>query len=219
MVLEDQVRKALDELRKNSEKRKFDQTLDLIINLKKFNPKKENLSLFVNIPHPVKEKKVCAFLEANNSNVDTITKADFKKYSNKNEIKKMAKAYDFFIAEASLMPAVATAFGKILGPLAKMPSPQLGILASVNDKAVKELIERVNKIVKIRSKEASLKIPLGKDSTSDNKIVENISSVYNAVLKALPKGNDNIKNIKIKFTMSKPVKILLDSASNTGGKK
>ena len=41
----------------------------------------------------------------------------------------------------------------------------------------------------------------------DSKIVENILAVYNSVLKALPREKENIKNIEIKLTMSKPIKI------------
>ena len=40
-------------------------------------------------------------------------------------------------------------------------------------------------------------------------IIENILTVYNALLKVLPKGNDNVKNVEIKFTMTKPIKINL----------
>ena len=105
------------------------------------------------------------------------------------------------------MPAVATTFGKFLGPLAKMPSPQLGIIANVDDKAITPLLDRINKTVKVRSKEASIKISVGKEDMKDDEVTGNISAVYNALLKALPRGKDNIKNIKIKFTMSKPVKV------------
>jgi len=41
----------------------------------------------------------------------------------------------------------------------------------------------------------------------DEEIIGNILAVYNAILKSLPKEKENVKNIEIKFTMSKPVKI------------
>ena len=41
----------------------------------------------------------------------------------------------------------------------------------------------------------------------DEEIIENIISVYNSVLKELPKNKENVKNIEIKFTMTKPIKI------------
>ena len=43
----------------------------------------------------------------------------------------------------------------------------------------------------------------------DEKIAENVISIYNGLIKALPKGKDNIRNIEIKFTMTKPKKIIL----------
>ena len=42
------------------------------------------------------------------------------------------------------MPKVATTFGRILGPLGKMPSPQLGIILNTDDKTINEL-KRKNK--------------------------------------------------------------------------
>ncbi|MBU3906756.1 MAG: hypothetical protein KKA64_00725 [Nanoarchaeota archaeon] len=206
MELKESLEKALIELRK-SEKRKFDQTVDLILNLKKFDVKKNSINLFAPVPYPIKEKKICAFLEAKNNNVETITKTEFKKYSEKNQMKKLAKKYDFFIAEASLMPSVATSFGRVLGQMGKMPSPQLGILMEVNDKTIKEIKERINKSIKIKVKEPSIKIPVGKESMKDGEIIENILVIYNSVLKALPKEKENIKNIEIKLTMTKPQKI------------
>jgi len=206
MDLKKDLEKALSELRKGKE-RKFDQTLDLIINLQKFDVKKNPINLFINVPYKVKEKKIAAFLEAKNDNVDTITEADFKKYSDKKELKKLVKKFDFFLAQAKLMPKVATTFGKVLGPAGKMPSPQLGLLMNVNDKEIIDLKDKVNNTLKIRVKEASIKLPLGKQSMKDQDLIENITTVYNSILKALPKQKENIKNIEIKFTMTKPQKI------------
>jgi large subunit ribosomal protein L1 len=98
-------------------------------------------------------KKICAFLEVKNKNVNTITKSEFSRYNDKKEIKKLVKEYDFFIAQASLMPSVATTFGKVLGPSGKMPSPQLGILANEDEKTIKALLDRINNSIKIRVKE------------------------------------------------------------------
>ena len=204
--LNEQLEIALKELRKEKE-RKFNQTLDLIINLQKFDVKKTPLNMFISVPHKVKEKKICAFLEIKNNNVDTITKTEFKKYSDKKEVKKLARKYDFFIAQASLMPLVATTFGRALGPTGKMPSPQLGILMNVDDKAINELKSRINTSVKIRTKEASIKIPIGRQDMKDEELIENIIIVYNGIMKALVKGKENIKNLELKFTMTKPQKI------------
>ncbi|HLC77924.1 MAG TPA: hypothetical protein VJH92_02270, partial [Candidatus Nanoarchaeia archaeon] len=200
--------KALEELRK-TEERKFNQTVDLIINLQKFNIKKDTVNAVISLPYIIKNKKIAAFLETKNTGVDTITQDDFKKYSDKKELKKLVNSYDFFIAQASIMPKVATVFGKILGPAGKMPSPQLGIIMDTNERAITELKDKVNKSVKIKTKEPSIKLAIGKQSMKDQEIIDNIMAVYNTILKALTKGKENIKNIEIKFTMTKPIKIII----------
>lgn len=199
------ILKALQELRKEK-KRKFAQTTELIINLKNFDVKKQSVNLFVELPHKIKEKKVCAFLTKKSEIVDTITKAEFGKYEKK-VLKKLIKKYDFFISAASLMPAVATSFGKVLGPAGKMPSPQLGILPVENDESIHEILERINKVVVVKSKEPSLKIAIGKENMKDEEISENAIIIYNKVLEALPRKKEQIRNVLIKFTMSKPTKI------------
>ncbi|MAH03859.1 hypothetical protein CMI39_03685 [Candidatus Pacearchaeota archaeon] len=206
MDLKEDLKKALIELRKEKV-RKFNQTLDLIVNLQKFDLKKNNINLFISVPHKIKDKKICAFLETNKDSVETITGDKFKKYSEKNELKKLVKKFDFFIAQASLMPKVATSFGRVLGPAGKMPSPQLGILMNINDKTINDLKEKINNTIKIKVKEASIKLPIGKQNMKDEELIENIIIVYNAILKAMLKEKENIKNVEIKFTMTKPQKI------------
>ncbi|MBS3070693.1 hypothetical protein J4407_00115 [Candidatus Pacearchaeota archaeon] len=206
MKLEEDLKKALDELRKER-KRKFDQSVDLIINLQKYDIKKNLLNLFVKIPYKIKDKKICAFLETKNKNVETVTKDEFKKYSDKKALKKLVNSFDFFISQANLMASVATTFGRVLGPLGKMPSPQLGVIMEVNDKTINELKEKINNSVRVKTKEGSIKLAIGRESMKDGEIIENIATVYNAVTKALSREKDNIKNIEIKFTMTKPIKI------------
>jgi ribosomal protein L1 len=108
------------------------------------------------------------------------------------------------------MPSVATYFGKVLGPSGKMPSPQLGILTSEDEKSMVELKEKISRTVRIKTKEPSIKVVIGKQSMPDEELAENALTVYNAVLSALPRKKENIKSLMIKFTMSKPIKIKED---------
>jgi len=206
MDLRKELEKSLAELKKEKE-RKFDQTVDLIVNLQKFDHKKNQINLFITVPYKIKDKKVGAFLESKNPKVETITFAEFKKYSDKKELKKLVKKFDFFIAQASLMPKVASTFGRVLGPAGKMPSPQLGIVLNADEKTINELKEKINNSVKIKGKESSIKLAVGKASMKDEEIVENILTIYNSLLKVLPREKENIKNIEVKFTMTKPKKI------------
>lgn len=206
MEMNEKLKNALEDLRKGKE-RKFDQTLDLIVNLQKFNVKKNTVNIFVSVPYKIKEKRIGAFLEVKHKEVDTITPDQFKKYNDKKELKKLVKKYDFFIAQASLMPKVATTFGRVLGPAGKMPSPQMGIIMNADDKIIAELRTKINNSIKIRTKEASIKLPIGKESMKDEELIENIMNVYNRILKELPREKENIKNVELKFTMTKPEKI------------
>ena len=181
--------------------------MDLIINLQKYDLKKNPINLIFYVPHKIKDKKIGAFLETKNKHVETIIPEDFKKYNDKKELKRLVNKYDFFIAQGSVMPRVATTFGRVLGPTGKMPSPQLGIIMDATDKTIEELKEKINKSVKVRVKESSIKIPIAKQSMKDEAILENINSVYSSIIKVLPRDKENIKNIEIKFTMTKPQKI------------
>ena len=204
--IEQQLKEALVELRK-TEERKFVQTVDFIINLQKFDLKKTPISLLVKLPHKSKDKKVAGFFETKSQFVDTITESEFKNYGDKTSLKHLVRKYDFFIAQAKLMPKVATVFGKVLGPSGKMPSPQLGILLNADEKSIAEVKEKINTSLKIKLKEASVKLPVGKQNMKDSELVDNAMAIYNELLKHLPKERDNVKNIEIKFTMTKPVKI------------
>lgn len=198
------LQEALAELRK-LEKKKFAQSIDLLISLKGIDPKKDNISTIIHIPNKIKDKKVCGFLINNTNLVKTITKLDFPRYKDKKTLKNLVKQFDFFIAVAPLMPAVATTFGKALGPTGKMPSPQLGILANEEEKTIRDLLERIDNSLKIRVKEASVKISVGKEDMEDSKIIQNIQEVYKGIVNALPIKKDNVRKVMIKLTMSKPI--------------
>ena len=109
---------ALEELRKGKE-RKFEQSIDLIINLKGLDLKKAQVNFITTLPNKIKDKKVCGFLKHKSELVKTITELEFKKYSEKTALKNLVKDYDYFIAAGPLMPKVATTFGKVLGPVGK----------------------------------------------------------------------------------------------------
>ncbi len=201
-----QLKEALNELRK-LEKKKFDQSIDLVINLKGIDIKKDNIAAIISIPHKIKDKKICGFLTKKSELVNTITQPEFIKYRDKKPLKELVKSYDFFIASAPLMPSVATAFGKALGPTGKMPSPQLGVLMKDDESAIQQLIEKINKSIKVRVREASVKVSIGKESMSDSQILENAESFYAGVVNALPTKKENVRSVMLKLTMSKPIKV------------
>lgn len=200
------LKDALTKIREGKE-RKFEQSVDLIINLKLIDVKREGINVVLNIPHKIRDKKVCGFLSDKSTLVDTVKEPEFIKYKDKKLLKELVKKYDYFIANAKLMPKVATTFGKVLGPVGKMPSPQLGILPQENEAAIKGVLEKIDKSLKVRMKEASIKVVVGRASMKDEEIIENINSIYQGIESALPKKKENIKNVMVKMSMGSPVRV------------
>lgn len=210
-----QIKKAVEELLKNAPKRKFSQSIDLIINLKDINLKKpeEQLDLFVTLPHKRgKEIKVAAFVgpelvdEATKECNTVIKAADFKSYDPK-KAKKLASENDMFIAQANVMKDVAVQFGRVFGPRNKMPNPKAGAVVAPSA-SLKPLVERLQKVVRVTAKKSPVvHVMIAKENQPMEEIVNNIHTTYNYVMHALPKEKNNIKNVYLKLTMSKPVKV------------
>lgn len=200
-----EIKAALAELRKEK-KRKFVQTLDLVMNLKNFDVRKEALNTFVSVPHP-SEKKIAAFITKRSKLIDSITPEDFVKYKEAKDIKKLAKKYDAFIAVAPLMGKIATTFGRVFGPMNRMPSPQAGIIPKETDEMINMMVGKLKKSIRVKNKEMAIKLPIGKEDMKDDELKENIEAVIKGLKKVLPRGNDNVKEVLIKFTMTKPVKV------------
>jgi len=205
MTTEENFVKAIEKLRNTENKKKFEQTIDLIINLKDFDVRRESFNLFINLPHKIRDKKIAGFFEKESKVIDTIKKDNFGRYKEKKDSRKLIKSYDAFVANAKLMPTIATAFGRSLGPAGKMPSPQLGILPNEEEAVIKAVVNKVNSTARIIVKEPSIKLGIGKESLADKDLLENIMTAYSKIVEALPRKIDNIKNIKLKLTMDKPV--------------
>jgi len=66
----------------------------------------------------------------------------------------------------------------------------------------------MNKSIRVKNKEMAIKLPVGKEDMSDDEISENVEAVIKGLEKVLPRGRDNVKEVLIKFTMTKPLKIV-----------
>ncbi len=208
------ILEAIKFARENSKKRNFNQTFDLIVNLKDLDLKKKSLDVFLILPHfRGRSGKVCAIVggelekQAKEYCDEVILSDELKKYSDKKLIKKVAKNYDFFIAQANLMGQIASVFGRVLGPLGKMPNPKFGgvLLPNVN---IKPVVEKFRKSVRLMTrKEPIIKTAVGKEDMKDEEISENFLAVYEHLVNDLPKKEHNVKNVLIKLTMGKPVQV------------
>ena len=207
-----QVIKVLEQL--NDKKRKFVQSYDLIVNLKDIDIKTKPVDAFVVLPHSRGKKiKVCALIaqelaeQASKECDMAIRETDFDVYKDKIKSKSLAKKYDFFIAQATLMPQIAGAFGRSLGPRGKMPNPKAGCVVPPNAN-LSQLITRLQKTVAVKAKTAPvIQCTVGSEQMSNEEVADNIMMVYNTLLKMLPNEAQNVKCVYLKKSMSEPVKV------------
>lgn len=202
---------------KESNKRKFKQAIDLIINLRGLDLKKpeHQVELYLQLPkYKGKKSKICALvgpeMAEQAKNMDSyVLQPDFDKYMNDKKLtKKLAGSVDFFVAQATIMPKVATAFGRILGPKGKMPNPKAGCIVPPNAN-LKILQEKLQNTVKLSGKKTPImQTIVGNEESGDQDIIENIKYIYNNLIHALPQEQHNIKSMYIKYTMGKPVRIM-----------
>jgi len=216
----EEIIQTLAELRKEKQ-RKFSQTIDLQIRFHNLDLKKQEskVDVFVTLPHSRGKKiSVCGLVggellnDAKQFCDHVVVQDDFKGYKGKKkDVKNLVRAYDFFIAQADIMPAVATTFGRYLGPAGKMPNPKAG--AIIPPKAsTKTVVEKLQKIIRVTVKnELAVRCPVGKENMTDDELAANVMAVYNSISNALPQHEQNIKDISLKLTMSKAIVI--------GGKK
>ena len=212
------VLETLKKLRETQKKRNFSQSVDLIVNLKDLDLKKpeEQVDFFATLHHPTgKKKKICALVgpelmdDARASCDNAVMVDDFDKYTkDKKLVKKLAGEFDFFIAQANIMPKVAAAFGKVLGSRGKMPNPKAGCVVPPKT-ALKPLYEKLQSTTRISAKTSPIvQVFVGKESLKDEDLADNIIDIFMQLESKLPKGKNNISSAFVKFTMSNSERLM-----------
>jgi large subunit ribosomal protein L1 len=204
--MRDNVLQAIKNLRENSQKRNFSQTFDMIISLKEFDVKKPENKFSEDIVLPRgrgKPANIIVFGDTvKNLDCKIINSNDIQDLAkNKRELKKMVSQSDFFLAEPSMMPVIGKLLGQILAPRGKMPK----LVGS----DVSGVVKNLKNSVRIKVKDTPIiQCLVGKDNMKDEDVLENIESILNHLEAKLPKGKHNIKEVLLKLTMSKPVKVM-----------
>lgn len=205
---------AIKEAKENSKKRGFTQSMELILNLKDIDMKSPEgrIRQLIELPHstPNKSNKICIVatgelaLNAKKAKADlVIGKKNLNELAGKKkDLRKLANEYDFFLAEAPLMPLVGRILGSILGPKGKMPVP---VPPSAD---ISVLIKRHRKMVSVRTRnQPILQCRIGTESMEEKEIAENIQAVVGVIERQLKRGIKNIKSIYIKMSMGAPIKV------------
>jgi large subunit ribosomal protein L1 len=209
----DQLLTALGEIRKPEAKREFSQSVELIVKLREIDLKKpENrLNESVELPNSLdKETKICVIASGDLATRAKAGQADLvlaredldKLGKDKKATRKLVTEYDYFIAEAPLMPLVGKTIGPILGPRGKMPTPV------PPNAPIDQIVNSHRKLIRVRVRDQPVvQCRIGTEKMPDEKIAENALAVFSRVEAKLERGAKNIRQVLVKTTMGKPVKV------------
>ncbi|OGP65485.1 MAG: 50S ribosomal protein L1 [Deltaproteobacteria bacterium RBG_16_42_7] len=196
------LQEAIDMV-KQSAYTKFDETVDLAVNLG-VDPKKSEQMVrgTVVLPHGIGKKvRVLAFVKGEKAKEAADAGADY--VGAEDLIEKINGGwldFDKAIATPDLMGMVSK-LGKILGPRGLMPNPKTGTVTFDIGKAVKEI--KAGKVDYKTEKAGLVHVPIGKVSFDSQKLYENAKMVLDAIIKAKPSSSKGkyLKKLSVSSTM------------------
>jgi large subunit ribosomal protein L1 len=204
---------AVKEAKEKSGQKKFNQTVDLILNIQEIDMKapEGKIQEVVELPHSTgKPNKVCVIasgelaFKARKANADrVIEKAELDGLAGKKkDLRKLASEFDVFVSEAPLMQLVGRILGPVLGPRGKLPVP-------VPPNAdIASLIAKHRKTIVVRMRnQPIIQCSVGTENMSEEELFDNIQVVLRVLEGKLKRGLKNIKLAYIKTSMGTPVKI------------
>ena len=188
---------------KESSYTKFDETIDLAVNLG-IDPRKSEQMVrgTVVLPHGMGKKvRVLVFAkgekekEAIDAGADVVGAEDL--------VEKISKGwldFDKTVATPDIMGLVGK-LGKILGPRELMPNPKLGTVTFDIARAVKEI--KAGKVEYKAEKAGIVHVPIGKVSFDIKKLHDNAKTVIESIIKAKPATSKGkyLKKLFISSTM------------------
>jgi len=194
---------------KASSKTKFDETIDVALNLG-IDPKQSDQMVrgVVAMPNGLgKNVRVAVFAKgdkldaAKKAGADIVGADELVDAINKGDIN-----FDVCIATPDMMGTVGKV-AKILGPKGLMPNPKLGTVTPDVEKAVKAA--KAGQVEFKVEKAAIIHAGVGKASFSEEAIVQNVQAFIDAVNKAKPAAVKGafIKKISISSTMGPGIKL------------
>jgi len=203
---------------KQSAKAKFDETIEVAINLG-VDPRHADQMVrgVVSLPNGTgRTQRVAVFAkgdkaeEAKKAGADIVGAEDLVAKVQEGQLD-----FDKCIATPDMMGLVGR-LGKILGPRGLMPNPRVGTVTMDVTKAIKDA---KGGAVEFRVEKAGIvQAGVGKASFSESQLAENIRALIDSVAKAKPAGAKGtyMKRVAISSTMGPGVRIDVSSLSSGG---
>jgi large subunit ribosomal protein L10Ae len=185
--------------------RKFQETVDLQIGLKNYDPQKDKrFSGTVKLKHVPRQKfKVCLLGdqqhcdEAKAQGIDFMSADDLKKLNkDKKKVKGLAKKYDAFLASDTLIKQIPRLLGPGLNKAGKFPS-----LVTHSDDLTAKVLDLKSTIKFQMKKVLCLSVAVGHVGMSEEDLVQNVHLAMNFLVSLLKKHWQNVRSLHIKSTM------------------
>ena len=197
---------------KSLSKRKFDETVEIAMNLN-IDTTKSDQQVRSSFTLPNGTGKTKKILVVTKTKADEAKEAGADYVGDEDMIEKIVKEnwfdFDTMVATPEMMVSLGK-IGKILGPKGLMPNPKTGTV-TVN---VKDAIANIRKgMVEYRAdSNGNVHAIVGKVSFDEDKLTENLVAFIKEVIKNKPSGVKGtfVKNISISSTMGPGVKIDLN---------
>ena len=192
-------------------KAKFDETIEMHVRLG-VDPRQADQQVrgVLVLPHGTgKTKKVLVIAKGAKADAAQAAGADYvgaeeliAKIQNENWFD-----FDVMITTPDMMGMVGR-IGRVLGPKGLMPNPKSGTVTMDVEKAIKEV--KAGKVEYRLDKTAIIHCPIGKKSFGQEKLVENFTALYDAIVKAKPAAakGQYVKSVTVTSTMGPGVKVV-----------
>ncbi len=218
MVSKNQIQEQVAKARTSDyTKRNFQQSFELILKLKDVDVKKTDLNIneVVFLPNKLSElAKICVLAAGDNAvraqraGADRVIEgSELDRFaSEKRSAKKLAREYQFFLADTSLMPKIGRVLGPFLGPKGRMPTPV------PPNAPLESMLTRYRTAIRVKAR-GSLSVAgkVGDESLDDSKVADNALAVITQVERKLPNGEKNIQSMIVKKSMGKPTKAKIEA--------
>ena len=197
---------------------KFDETVELHFRMG-VNPRHADQQVrgVASLPHGLGKKvTVLVFTQGEGERIAKEAGADY--VGADDMIKKIEDGwleFDVAVATPDMMPKIGK-LGKILGRRGLMPNPKSGTVANPEDlpRDIEEV--RAGRVEFKLDRTALIHLPIGKVSFSDDMLIENLMSVYEAIVSAKPSGakGQYIQGISLATSMGPGIKLDLRSIAS-----
>lgn len=212
MPTREQLKEAIVKAIKYSPKRKFKQSVELIVIFKDIDPKSPEGRIRETIVLPKgrgKDLNICVVADgemaqkAREQGVKRVIYGDELRNISRKEAKKIAQECDWVLIRTDYMALAGRILGPALGPRGKIPVPvppnaDIGVF-----------VKRYKSTILIRNKDQpQIKAPIGTEDMSPDDLVENAEAILSLLETKLPNGAHNIARIIVKLTMGPPIPLI-----------